>query len=103
MGIEILLGASVPNGGLVHLSGSDIEGGNQRLGAMADVLKLDEGAAPGLHGDVGHRSLQGLNSGHLVQAEGQFAAFSASGGLLIDVADVFDFVSEGRVGGGLSQ
>ena len=103
MGIEILLGAGVPNGSLVDLSGGDIERRNQRLGTMAEVLKLDKGAAPGLHGDVGHRSLQGLNSGHLVQAEGQFAAFSASGGLLVDVADVFDFGSEVRVGGGLSQ
>jgi hypothetical protein len=54
----------------------DIERGDQRFGAMPDILELAPFDVPRLHGKTPGGALQGLDPGHLVDRNGLTTLFS---------------------------
>ena len=85
----------------LHLAVRYVQARQQREGAVAFILKLAPHRLTGLHGVVRSDARQGLNAGHLIQREGQFAPAGGVRGLLIDLADGADFVVLLRVGLGV--
>ena len=83
--------------------GGHIETGNQRLGAMTGIFKLLPFAPSGSHRLVWSTPFQGLNTGHLINGEGAFAALRPLYGTQVEGTEVFDLRIKLWVGGGLSQ
>lgn len=96
-------GAPVSHSGSNNLPTSNIETSNQGLRAMPNLLKLPTFGFTRSHRQVFGFAFQCLNTCHLVQADGEFSIRCPFSRAQVGVADIFDFVLEGRVGGGFSQ
>jgi hypothetical protein len=64
-------------------SGNNVKVGDQTLGALADIFKLDPLPSPGAH-RFGMRTLQGLDASHFIRTHDVGAFSGESGRLFID-------------------
>lgn len=87
---KISFRALVAEGWTDHSTGDYIEVGNQRLGAMPNILKFAPFDFARSHREVGPGSFQGLNPRHFIDAEGLFSGFSALGGTQIGLANLLN-------------
>src|SRR5215471_6415440 len=83
----VCLGAAVADH-TAHRAGGDIEGRDQRLRAMPDILELAPFNMSRLHRQARRGALQGLDAGHLVDRDGPHALLCSGRSRLIDRADV---------------
>ena len=81
------LGATVADAA-DHAAGGDIEGRDQCLGAVPDILELTPLDVPRLHRQAWGGAFQRLDAGHLVDREGLHAVLGGGRRRLVDGADV---------------
>ena len=100
MGGEVLFGTGLTDVG-EHRTSGHVEAGDERAGAVADVLELPSFDAPWLGGHCRGDTLEGLDTGHLVDAERRDASGGARRGQAISRADVVTCLGEARIGFGI--
>lgn len=69
-------------------AGGDVEAGDERAGAVADVLKFAPLDPAGLQGQGRGDALEGLDTGHLIDAQGGDSGGGALRGQAVGLADV---------------
>jgi hypothetical protein len=79
------------------LAGGDIEGGDQALGAVTDVLVLPSLDPARAHRQARRGALEGLDAGHLVDRDATNVGLRALLRLAIDAADIGALLGERRI------
>ena len=95
----VLLGAPVADDA-VHLAGSDIEGRDHALCAVADVFELVTRDIARPHRQVRGGALKRLHAGHFVDRHRANVLLRCRDGLLVDRADIGAFRVELGIGRG---
>ena len=97
---EVLFGTGLTDVG-EYLTGSDVEAGDKRAGAVADVLELPSFDASRLQRQRWGNPLEGLDTGQFVDAEGGNGRGGALRSQAIGLADVVTFLGEANIGFGI--
>jgi len=100
MGGEIPLGARFADV-CTRCASGDVEAGDEGTGAVAGVLELAPFDAPGPDGQGRGDAFEGLDAGHLVDAEGWDTSGGTLGGEPIGLANVMALLGELRIGLGV--
>ena len=97
---EVLFGTGLTDVG-EYLTGSDVEAGDKRAGAVADVLELPSFDASRLQRQRWGNPLEGLDTGQFVDAEGGNGRGGALRSQAIGLADVVTFLGKANIGFGI--